>query len=188
MTVDIDSPSRKARSFDSLKSQVLEVELLDHLLIVGYLMLSFHDFGIRLQSHLVVLYLSVTECPDIHNMSRHSIVLLSCLINVELVLTVVVLWAKNLVALRLILRFLRNTFFQRLLYLDPLEVLSLLSLLHLDLVLLDTPLGGILDMSNCLFILLELEAAQSEAIVGIWPVLLDFDRMFEPIEGVVILF
>jgi hypothetical protein len=43
-------------------------------------------------------------------------------------------------------------------------------------------------MGYSIFVKLELQAAQSEAIMSIWPILLNLDSMLKPIKGIVILF
>jgi hypothetical protein len=46
MVIDVDPPSWEPWSLDSFECQVFEIELLNHFLIVRYLVFSFHNFGI----------------------------------------------------------------------------------------------------------------------------------------------
>ena len=132
-------------------------------------MLSLHNLGIGLKSHSIVLDLSVAQCSDIHYMSRNSLLLLSSRINVQLILTIIILWAQYLISLIFRLEHISITFSfwtcislsYSLLQLNSLQFFSPSAFPHLDLVVFDAPLRGILNMLDGLVISLQLEATQS---------------------------
>ena len=173
VAVDIDLPAGEPRSFNILESQVFEVHLLNHFLIVADLILSLHNLGIGLKSCLIILNFSMAQSPDIHDVGGYSFVLFCGVINIELITWIVILRHYNLFELFALLFFFITfpvfngrqsrvgfSFGDRFFHFFDLLLLTLVSLVHLGFEFFDAPFLGIFNVLDSLLISFEFQAAK----------------------------
>ena len=151
-----------------------------------------HDLGVTLKCHFVLFDLTMTKSSHIHNMSRDAFVFLSCFIDIQLIRWLIILRTKFVnwndrsldLALTGILSELGwsvtgiNVSFKSF----PLFILSILPKLNFAFIVFNTPVHGIGDMLNSIFVLLELKTAKSKAIMCIWPLLVNSNCMLEAFQ------
>lgn len=142
----------------------------------------------------------MTKGSHIHDVGRNTLVLLGGRVDVKLVLRVVILWYDNLLNRLAFFLFLVSVtqldvtecwicvaFSDGLLHLLDLLLLSLVPLVHFGLVLFYAPFLCVFDVPDCFLVPLQFQAAKSQSVVSVRPILLDVNSVQEPPKSLLVL-